>query len=468
MRIRSVTTFTFIRSKSLCTFDGTQDYPRTLEPWQFPHLKGYLFIVELGIFQMKAGFTRASDVSVIRLLFCLVAEVLTACGAGSPGSGQANQTAAFAYNSATNPSDTPGEQDGATRSTKSSGSLYDLFVTTTGSDSNPGSEALPFRTITRAASVAKPSTTIHVAPGTYFETVRTSTSGKPTGRIRYVSESKWGAKIIGSGTEAMWTNRGAYTDIAGFDVSGSGRIGILNWASDTTISSNHVHDLTVSGGCTDNGGAGIQNAEYKGADNDVIGNVIHDVGRPGACNGIHGIYHTNRRGHIFNNIVYRASAFGIHLWHAADNVVIANNTSFANGSNGMGGGILIGSGDSPGGVVLDNTKIINNIVFNNPRASIEDFCYSGVKCVGPNNTVANNLVYGNGRGISLRAGSTSGTIAANPQFVNYQANGTGDYRLLSTSPAIGKGVSAAAPAVDIDNVARKLGPAIDIGPYEHY
>lgn len=346
-------------------------------------------------------------------------------------------------------------------------STYNLYVSTTGSDSGAGTQSSPFRTIDHAASVAKPDTTVHVAPGTYGN-VATSTSGTATGRIRYVSQTKWGAKIAGTGTEATWTSHGSYTDIVGFDVTGSGRLGILNYGSYTSISGNHVHNMAVSGGCTGSGGAGIVNANYSSSDGDVIGNVVHDIGVPGACNGVQGIYSSNLRGHIYNNIVYRASAFGIHLWHAANNVTIANNTVFANGSGGMGGGIVVGTGDSPGGVVLDNTRVVNNVVYNNPASSIVEYCYSGQSCIGANNTIANNLVYGNGSSISLRVGSASGTITADPQFVSYQANGTGDYRLKSTSPAIDKGTSTFAPSFDIDNVARPRGAALDLGAYENY
>src|SRR5690606_8628622 len=41
-------------------------------------------------------------------------------------------------------------------------SFYHLYVATTGSDSNPGSQSRPFKTINKAASVAKASTTVHV------------------------------------------------------------------------------------------------------------------------------------------------------------------------------------------------------------------------------------------------------------------------------------------------------------------
>ena len=313
--------------------------------------------------------------------------------------------------------------------------IHHLYVATTGSDANPGGEATPFRTIQRAASVAKPSTTVHVASGIYSENVVTKTNGNATGRIYYVSDIKWGAKIFGSGTEGTWTNFGNFTDIVGFDISGSGRLGILNWASHTNMGGNHVHHIAVSGGCTGNGGAGIMNANYSGSDNNTVGNLVHDIGVPGACNGVHGIYHSNLRGRISDNIVYRASSYGIHLWHAANKVTIANNTVFENGSASMGGGIVMGSGDSPGGVILDNTKVINNIVYSNPAASIKEYCYSGQRCVGSRNIIANNLVYGNGNGILLQVGTASGTIAADPEFVNYQPNGEGNYRLKRTSPA---------------------------------
>jgi hypothetical protein len=347
-------------------------------------------------------------------------------------------------------------------------STYHLYVATTGSDTNPGTQAAPFKTIQRAANMAKPSTTVHVAAGTYSGNVTTKVHGTASARIRYVSDTKWGAKVIGSGTEGMWTNNANYTDIVGFDISGPGRLGIANWASYTLFQGNHIHHLTISGGCNGGGGAGIVNANYSGSDGDIIGNVVNDIGVPGACNGVQGIYSSNLRGKILNNIVYRVSSYGIHLWHAADAVIIANNTVFANGSSGMGGGIVIGVGDSPGGKILTNTKVVNNIVYKNPRGSISQYCYSGVNCIGSGNVVANNLVSGNGSGIVMKVGSATGTITADPQFVNYQANGTGNYRLTSTSPAIDKGTATSAPTTDIDFYARPRGAAHDIGAYESF
>ena len=347
-------------------------------------------------------------------------------------------------------------------------SSYHLYVATTGSDSNPGTKARPFKTINKAASVAKASTTVHVAPGTYNGNITTKLSGTSTAKIRFVSDTKWGAKIIGSGKEVMWLNNGSHVEINGFDISGPGRLGIQNMGSNTLVTNNRVHHITVSGGCTGSGGAGIVNASYTSSAGDIIGNVVHDIGKPGGCNGVQGIYSSNKGSKILNNIVYRASAYGIHLWHAATDSTIANNTVFANGSSGMGGGIVTGVGDKPGNIQLKNTKVINNIVYKNPRQGISQYCYSGQSCIGSGNVTANNLVYGNGSAISLRVGSATGTINADPKFVSYNPTGTGDYRLQSSSPAVNKGIKANAPTVDIAGALRPKGGAWDIGAYESY
>jgi hypothetical protein len=341
-----------------------------------------------------------------------------------------------------------------------------LWVAPGGSDDNPGTRDAPLRTIGAAARKASAGTTVRVAPGTYRENIKSTADGKPSARVRYVSTKKWGARIVGRGTEAVWENHGGHVEIAGFDITGSGRHGILNYGSWVRMANNRVHDLALSGGCTGNGGGGIVNANYKASDGEISGNVIHDIGVPGACPGVHGIYYANLRGRIYNNVVYRASAWGIHLWHAADRVLIANNTVFANGSDKIGGGIIVGTGDSPGGVVLSGTRIVNNIVVHNPHASIRQYCDDGKACIGKDNVVANNVVHGNGAGVEMLVGKDSGTIADDPLFVDFRADGSGDYRLKRGSPALQRGMAAAAPPTDIDGVRRPHGAAVDIGAYQ--
>jgi parallel beta-helix repeat protein len=216
-------------------------------------------------------------------------------------------------------------------------------------------------------------------------------------------------------------------------------------------------------------GSGIVNHQnHAGHDDDVIGNVVHDIGDFTQANALqHGIYHANLRGHIWNNLVYRCQGWGIHLWHAATQVTIANNTVFNNAY----GGILVGDGDDPGGfsapVVNDNTLVSNNIVYRNglqPGGNgygIEEYGNTG-----PNNQYLNNLVYQNGpsdwklqNGISPLA-----SLAADPQFVNYQPDGSGDYHLLSTSPALHAGTPSGSPLYDISGAIRSAA-SIDLGAY---
>src|SRR5437588_7813762 len=75
----------------------------------------------------------------------------------------------------------------------------DYYVSTAGSDSNDGSQARPWSTINHAESalnLGANGATVHVAPGTYHADVSLSRSGtNASTRIRFVSDTKWGAKI---------------------------------------------------------------------------------------------------------------------------------------------------------------------------------------------------------------------------------------------------------------------------------
>lgn len=331
----------------------------------------------------------------------------------------------------------------------------DLYVAPDGSDSNPGTQEAPFLTISRADAAARPGYTIHVAPGIYQVSapaaqdagVKTTQSGTPTARIRYASTVKRGAKIVFSGTGIAWNSKGSYVDIDGFDISGSGRIGILAEGSNLVIRNNFIHDLMISGGCNGNGGAAID-TYGPGGNVHIDANVVRNIGyrwiEGGTCNTVQGIYISNANNKVTNNIVSGVAAAGIQQWHGATASTILNNTVFHNKI-----GILIGQGDA--GVSArgsENNKVANNIVYDNTRYGIVE---QGK--VGHNNHYINNLVYSSGTNV-LVAGRVSGTISADPMFINYQANGMGDYRLHGTSPAIRKGAGKSTLAAGLSALTR--------------
>ncbi|HYG98973.1 MAG TPA: right-handed parallel beta-helix repeat-containing protein [Terriglobales bacterium] len=344
------------------------------------------------------------------------------------------------------------------------------YVSLSGRDSNDGSLKRPLATITKAAKLATPGTTIHVLPGTYEGEILTKASGADGRRIVYISEQKWGAKLRTSkvgDTSVHWDNYGDYVDIVGFDLSGVHSYGIYNRGSYVRVINNHVHDYTqVACG---KGGAGIEhgarNAKYSGHDNDTIGNTVHNIRPPVDCKQAHGvgIYHAVAGGHIYNNVVYNTGKSGIQMWHAATRVIVANNTVFDNRWS----GILVGNegmccGSSTG--VNDNTVVVNNIVFANGRDGIEEYGETG-----KHNVYAQNLAYGNKRmNVHLQNGLAAlDTVTAHPGFVKYDPSSDGgDYRLRPKSPAIGKCTRLGAPLYDINGQPRFRSSNCSLGAYE--
>ena len=341
-----------------------------------------------------------------------------------------------------------------------------LYVATTGSDSNPGTQAKPLKTIGRADVLARPGYVIHVAPGTYNVSapaagsngIKTTKNGTAADRIKFVSDVKWGARIVMSGTGIAWNSLGNYVDIEGFDVSGSGRLGLAAGGANLTFRNNLVHDLTISGGCNGGGGAAI--LTYGTVGNVVIDrNVIRNIGYKmiGTCPQVQGIYISNANNLVTNNIVSGVAAVAIQQWHGATASTIVNNTTFHNAA-----GILLGQGDAGAtSTGSANNYVANNIVYDNTTYGI----YEAGK-LGTNNRYVNNLVARSNLAWRVK-GSVSGTVSSEPLMVNYQPNGSGDYRLLSSSPAIDRGTSVKAPTIDYAGVARPRGAAIDIGAYEY-
>src|SRR5438094_8744204 len=79
----------------------------------------------------------------------------------------------------------------------SAGTLYaaDYYVATTGSDSNNGSAGSPWATLNHANSVVVAGDTVHVAAGTYTQSVSITKSGTSGAHITYISDTKWAASF---------------------------------------------------------------------------------------------------------------------------------------------------------------------------------------------------------------------------------------------------------------------------------
>jgi hypothetical protein len=339
---------------------------------------------------------------------------------------------------------------------------YNYYVSPTGSDSNGGTKSAPFKTLARAAQAAKANTTVWVAPGTYTGGIKTTASGTASGRIYWVSTTKWGAKIVPGSTANVWDNRGNYVSIVGFDIDGSSKPavthGIYMGGSYDEVRANHVHHIANGATCTSGGGEAIgTDSYYNGVWSDVIGNTVHDIG-PKSCKFIQGIY-VSTSGTVKNNVVYRVGEAAIHLWHDANHVTITNNTVASSHY-----GILVGGGDFYHSSTGDDYTVVNNNILIDNGYGIEEEGKTGT-----HNSYSNNLVYQNGTNISLRNGLTAkNTVTSNPLFVSYSKTmTTPNFHLSSSSPAIGRGTATGALATDIDGKPRNASTGYDIGAYQH-
>src|SRR5262245_7060286 len=107
-------------------------------------------------------------------------------------------------------------------------------VSPTGSDSNPGSAARPFRTIQKAANGVKPGDTVLVDDGVYTYSgpndcygkvvVCVSRGGSTDSWVVFRSKNKWGAKIDGgdgkAGAGFVVRGGASYVRIQGFEITG--------------------------------------------------------------------------------------------------------------------------------------------------------------------------------------------------------------------------------------------------------
>jgi len=351
--------------------------------------------------------------------------------------------------------------------------LSTYYVATTGSDTAAGTATAPWAAIQQAAQEVKPGDTVIVEPGKYTiaaEGINTATSGTAGAPITFISATKLGAQLYNPGgitQEQVWNNTGDYVTIQGFDMSGNGAngvwAGINNTGSYCQFIGNYIHDIAVPSGMTTGGtgGIGTWQVDALGGHNTIVGNFITRIGTPGGGNLWHGIYEEGPYAYIANNICAYNMSCGITNGYYSHNDQIINNLCIGNGI----AGIYIG-GDGP--VLEDYSIIANNICVDNGYYGIMEPSDS---TVGIHEQYIDNCVYGNpDGGIIQQSGDlypATGTVSADPQFVNYQIDGTGDYHLTASSPCIGTGTSIDMPAMDFDGVTRPSDGPYDIGPYQY-
>lgn len=358
----------------------------------------------------------------------------------------------------------------------------EFYISPYGNDSNSGTKEAPFSSFKKADSVVQPGSTVYVLPGTYNgytaqNTIRIASSGTKSGRIRWVAETKWEARLVGHVNPANGLGwgiviAGDYVDLVGFDVTSNANMGVWVLGTHVRVIGNHVHDIPGQPGCSSYGASGVEQGNYSGGYMEVIANVVHNVGAggPGSCNKHQGIYLAAPFDAAVNNISYHNASKGIGTWHAATHNIISNNTVFDNDV-----GILVGAGDSPcyRTCSADHMIVSNNIMYHNKTIGFWQYSKAGRFNVYTNNlafanSVQNVLLQGVCHNAAVaNCNSFHKAVMADPQFVNPTGNFfTGDYHLKGISPALKAGTVVGAPLTDFEGKPRASSFAPDLGAYQ--
>jgi hypothetical protein len=342
-------------------------------------------------------------------------------------------------------------------------SAADYYVSTSGSDANPGTAAQPFRTITQAYTRAGPGVTIHVLPGTYTDHsdgwgIHLSASGTAASPIVLRSEVV-GAAII-DGQNVAGRTYGLYIDgdynvVDGFEIRNCTN-GISIASSGNQILNNHIHNNGNTASSDSNGRVGVFSNQGTSG-NVYLANYIDHIGRAGS-NLDHGLYLCGANELVLNNVLLANAAGGLQIagYTTVNNMKVYNNVIAWNGTSGI---ILW--------MALNGVDIKNNIIYQNGHYGIGSWAATGSGVV-----VDNNLTYANSYGDLdfIGGGSTytysqAGNIAADPGLVDESA-ATFDPHLVVGSPAIQAGLNLYSTfTTDLAGEARPASGPWDLGVF---
>ncbi len=242
-----------------------------------------------------------------------------------------------------------------------------LYVSTTGSDTNPGTQRQPFATIQHATDMARPGDTVSVADGTYTAkpgqhgstyVVLQSSSGTAAAPIVVRAANPGMAILDGQNYATNFCygfNTGANdVTVTGFTMQHCGEGGLMNNSAGKGNVSSHnvIHDIGQTQSCETTGRDGIfSGAGVVGFTSD--GDTIYNIGRlPSSCSQSW-LPYTN------DHCVY---AYGSHITikndtisgcHSGWGIQIGGGSASTDGGGFTIANNTFGSMNNPGGIVGD-------------------------------------------------------------------------------------------------------------------
>ncbi len=233
-----------------------------------------------------------------------------------------------------------------------------FYVSTTGSDSNPGTVTSPWRTIQHASNSVQAGDTVYVRGGVYNESVNISASG---------------SAIAGPITFQTFPGESAIVDGTGLVPSTSSTQGLINITNRSYISIQGFEIRNYQTASPSAIPAGIW-VSGSGSNIQILNNLIHNI-----------VTTSETTGNAFGIAVYGTAAPA-----SLDSVTISGNQVY---------GLKTGNSESvnvDGNVT--NFAITNNIIHDNDNIGIDVIGFEGVSPnpaydYARNGTVAGNTIY---------------------------------------------------------------------------
>ncbi len=257
------------------------------------------------------------------------------------------------------------------------------YVAIEGDDSNPGTEARPWRTLQKAASAVEPGMTVVVRQGTYSERLILRRSGTPSAPITFTAPPGESVVIEGkniSFPDPVWNglidiDKQSNITISGFTVANSASTGIfvvhcdnVNIERNRTINTLmpgilawYCTNVVIADNEVDRSCMGRQNENQEGvslAATDIFrisNNSVHDGGTEGIDAKM-----GSSNGTISGNRVYNQARVGIYVeaWEQHEHdIEVFDNASFGN-QHGFGVA-------SEAGGLIERISVYHNVAHDN-------------------------------------------------------------------------------------------------------
>lgn len=305
----------------------------------------------------------------------------------------------------------------------------DRVAARSGSDSNPGTLARPFKTVQRLADSLRPGEVGCARAGTYSErqpgdyVLKLNHAGRAGAPITIRSYP--GERALLKGTVFV-PRQSPHVTLSALDIDGRAPwikgdpVTLHVMAANTTLEQSDVTNRGLKS-CVLLG----SNRGWGKATRAIIShNVFHGCGdrRHGMLD--HAIYSENAQDvEIVSNVFWGNAAWAVHLYPNSRRVRVRGNVMDSNG----GGVIFAGEGK-----LASSDNVVEHNVISNPRSDLTVGTYWGGK-VGRGNVARDNCVWDSGdAGVSHGRGFlASDNLVAQPLFVDRDV---GDYRLQASSP----------------------------------